>query len=298
MGRRIQIMAAFLVVILLILGACGPAAESPPTEPTSPAPAEFEVVSLDVEPIEVTVGEVVTITAVVENTGGNEGTYSAVLTVDDVTLETKETVIAAGASEMVIFSLTKDVAGTYEIGVGELSSGLTVKEELGIKEVELGYDDGIGTGGTSGSGPGWGYSVHFSPPATPFTIVEVKVFARLRTGYVLDTTSAEIWDEDFNVLCSVEKAAIEFSPDLEWVTIDVPDITVDGDFRVVFFTNGENLREGGVGLSFDLKGNVASEVVRSGVIIEEWPGSMEQNRPRESVNWMIRVVGIATLPEY
>lgn len=159
------------------------------------------------------------------------------------------------------------------------------------EEFELKYDNGIKMNATCSQGPGFGYSVHFSPPSTPFTIVEVKVFTKLRTGYVLDTTSIEIWDDDFNVLFTVEKPAIEFSSKPEWVKIDIPNVTVDGDFRVVFFPNGENLQEGGVGIGFDLDGNQASELVRVDGTIAEWPASWQAGRPRESTNWMIRVVG-------
>jgi len=160
-----------------------------------------------------------------------------------------------------------------------------------LKEAELKYDDGVGTGSTTSQGPGWGYSVHFSPPTFPFTIVKVRVFAMLRTGYVLDTTSVEIWDKDFKVLYSGTKPATEFSPKPDWVTIDIPNVTVDGDFRVVFFTNGGNLQAGGVAIGFDLTGNKASEVAKSGGTIAEWPAPMQATRPKEKTNWMIRVVG-------
>jgi len=296
MRKTLLILGTLLVTILLLLGACVPAPTQAPTPTPPPSAAKFEVISLDITPPEVTAGETVSITAVVKNIGGSEGTYAVILTVDGVTVETKEVAITPGSSKVVAFSLVKDTPGTYEIGIGELTSSLTIKEKLVVKEVELKYDDGIGTGGTSGSGPGWGYSVHFSPPAIPFTIVKVKVFAMLRTGYVLDTTSVEIWDKDFNVLYSGRKPATEFSPNLDWVTIDVPNITVDGDFRVVFFTNGGNLQAGGVGVGYDLNGNKASEVAKADGTIAEWPAPMERTRPRERTNWMIRVVGTAMLP--
>jgi len=445
MRRTPIIIGTLLVAILLVFGAC--------------APAKFEVVSLDIEPSQVVAGQTVTITAVVENSGGGEGTYAAVLTVDAVTMETKEVTITPGSSELVTFSLVKDTPGSYEIGVGELSSSLTViKEEIelkhddgtsdgswaiggrgrghvvhfsppvapfainevkiygslygteyeellaqievwdegfnilysrlephtkfspepgwvgiaipdiavvgdfyvfvctsspreggvqihydssatnvhsevtearhitdwyletpkdkvnwmirvegsqatmpggveekpAVKQIELKYDSGTGFVGST-SGPGWGYSVHFSPPTIPFTIVEVKVFARLRTGYQRDTASVEIWNQDFDVLYSGQKPATEFSPEQEWVTIDIPNITVDGDFRVVFFTNGMNVKEGGVAIGYDLSGNKGSELAKSGGRPTSWLEAWERpgpgGLPEARTNWMVRVVG-------
>jgi hypothetical protein len=136
MRKTLITLSTLLITLSLILGACGPEAESPPTEPTSPteptppAPADFELISLDVEPAEVAIGETVSVMVLVENTGGSEGTYTAILTVDGVTIETKEATIVPGSSGAVNFSLVKDAAGTYEIGVGDLSADLTVNEEL------------------------------------------------------------------------------------------------------------------------------------------------------------------------
>ncbi|MBA7602710.1 hypothetical protein ES703_09806 [subsurface metagenome] len=73
-------------------------------------------------------GETVSITAVVKNIGGSEGIYPVILSVDGVTAEVKETaLIKPDSSEVVTFSLIKDVSGTYEINIGGLSSSLIVK---------------------------------------------------------------------------------------------------------------------------------------------------------------------------
>jgi len=299
--RRKGFILITILATVFILGACAkptivpvpepapiPVPTPTPTPTPEPVPAEFEVISLDIVPLEIIAGETADITAIVKNTGGTEGTYGATLIVDRVVVETKEVLITPGISETVTFPLLKEAPGTYEVSVGELSLNLIVREML-----ELKHDDGRGMGATSSSGPGWGYSVRFSPSTIPFTIFKVKVFARLRSGYVLDTTSLEIWDRHLNVLYSTEKPAIEYSSELEWVIIDIPNITVNDDFRVVFFTNGEDLQAGGVGIGYDLSGNKGSEMARANGTIGEWPAPMEATRPRDSTNWMIRVVGAA-----
>lgn len=122
--RKTQIIVGVLLVaILLVLGAC--------------APAEFEVISLVSEPSEVVAGETVSVTAVVKNTGGSEGTYVVMLTLDGVTIETKEVAITPGSSKTVTFSMVKDAPGTYEIGVAGLSLSLVVKPAPTLPEADF-----------------------------------------------------------------------------------------------------------------------------------------------------------------
>lgn len=116
-----------LGLVLLTLTAVGACAK----------PAAFEVTSLNITPSEATAGETVSITAKVRNTGGSEGIYAAVLTIDGTTVETKDVTLESGASETVSFSLAKDTPGTYQVGIGELTSSLTVKAKLEVAYPEL-----------------------------------------------------------------------------------------------------------------------------------------------------------------
>jgi len=130
--RMTHIIGVLLITVLL-LGACAPA-PAPATVPTpTPAPApkpesaaQFEVVSLHVTPTQVTAGETVTVKAEVKNIGGSEGVYTAILTVNGVEVETKDIVVAPGATETVAFSLVKDKTGTYNIELGSLTGTLSV----------------------------------------------------------------------------------------------------------------------------------------------------------------------------
>jgi len=264
-----------------------------PTPILTPAPvAEFEVISLDIKPSEAVAGETVRITAVVKNIGGSKGTYAAILTMDGVTEEVKEVAITAGSSKVVTFTLAKDTSGTYETAVGELSSSLTVKEELIAKEIELKYDDGDADGFSS-TGP-QGYSVHFSSPATPFTITKVKIMAGLYgKEHIGRKALLQIWNQAFGVLWSREMPAAEFTDEGEWVTVET-NVTVDGDFRVVFFTGGAP-KEGGIKIGADTDiVNKGSEVVLPDRTIRQWPSNPVWKWPEDATNWMIRVVGTAT----
>ena len=90
-------------------------------------PAAFSVSYLSVSPrLEVEPGETVTIAVLVANTGGESGSYTVVLKIDGVK-EAEETVtIAAGESQDVSFSVTREEADSYAVTVNGLSGSFTV----------------------------------------------------------------------------------------------------------------------------------------------------------------------------
>jgi hypothetical protein len=287
----LKYLALGLVLLTLIAaGACAKTETTTPP-PSTPPPAAFEITSLDVTPLQVTAGETVTITAVVGNTGGSEGTYAAVLTVDEATVETKQVTLAAGASQTVTFSLVKNTPGTYQIGIGGLSSSLTVKPKLVAIEVRLKYDDGT-SDGTASAG-GYAFRVHFSPPATPFTITGITVFTNLYgSGYEEQKTEVDILGQDLTLLFSFQKPATEFSLSPGWVTIEVPSIIVNSDFYVDFCTNSRSY--GGVNIHYDSSTtNEHSEFI----ILSSGKATWLWKFPKDTTNWMIRVVGTYMAPE-
>lgn len=276
MRKLILVLMTLLVAISLVFTAC----ESEP---------EFVVKSLDVIPPEVTAEELAKITAVVENIGGSDGTYAVKLSVDGVTAEVKETsLIVPGSSTVVTFSLTKDTPGAYEISIGELGASLVVKEKPTIKKVELKYDDGRPDGAHAFRG--WGYLVRFLPPSTPFMINKVKIFGSLYgSGYEKQVFDVQIWDKNLEEIHSASYPHTKFSLSPAWVEIDIPDIAIDGDFYI--YVNTYSPREGGVHVSYDSSvTNEHSEVTQNWEIADWFLPT-----PKENVNWMIRVVGTATI---
>jgi hypothetical protein len=91
------------------------------------APAALSISSLSVSPLEVKVGESVTISALVANTGDGTGTYEATLKIDDSVVATKSVTLAGGASEKVTFTISKDVGGTYDVDLNGLPGTFVVK---------------------------------------------------------------------------------------------------------------------------------------------------------------------------
>jgi len=93
-------------------------------------PADFQISDLTVTPAEVKAGEEVTISVKVTNIGGQSGSYTVSLIVNQIIEQTKMVTLAAGASTTAEFKITKQTLGTYNIEVEGLSDELTVSEEV------------------------------------------------------------------------------------------------------------------------------------------------------------------------
>jgi len=96
--------------------------------PPPPTPAAFTPSSLVISPAEVDIGETVTISISVANTGGQAGSHTVTLKIDGVVEETKEITVAAGANETATFTIAKDKVGTYSVDVNGLIGSFMVKE--------------------------------------------------------------------------------------------------------------------------------------------------------------------------
>lgn len=319
MRKILIIIGTLLVAILLVLGACAPMPTSTPIPTPTPAPleptpgptptltpapkAKFEVMSLVVTPREVTVGETVNIEAVVKNIGSGEGTYAVTLTVDGASVETKEMSITPGSSKVVTFSLVKDAPGTYEIGIGQLSSSLTVEEKLVVKEVELKYE--LAKTKTFLTSDGGGYLVDFTPPSEPFTIQKVCIIGLLSGGGCESKDfEVEIWDKDCEVLHSEAYPVTKFAAGaVTLVEVEIPDVEVNGKFYVHIYT-GTRFGQCGICIgAVQQEGNEHSELTirtTEGVteIRTDWPWATDRSwfHDKSRVNWKIRVIGTAMLP--
>jgi nitrous oxidase accessory protein NosD len=94
--------------------------------PPPPAPAAFSISGLSVKPAEVEPGEAVTVSVSVTNTGGTEGSYTVVLSLNGVKEAEKRVTLSAGAGLTVTFSVTREEAGTCTVTVDGLSDSFAV----------------------------------------------------------------------------------------------------------------------------------------------------------------------------
>ncbi|WP_252699767.1 CARDB domain-containing protein [Natronosalvus vescus] len=108
---------------------------------TADAPV-LTVTDLALEPSTVTVGEAVTVTTTIENSGRVNGTDELAVTVDGDERETIVASVDAGVSVTETFELTIDEPGEYEIGVGDAEPvTLTVLEADEPTAPDTGGDD-------------------------------------------------------------------------------------------------------------------------------------------------------------
>jgi hypothetical protein len=94
--------------------------------------ADLSVTEASLATDTVNVGEEVTISATVENTGGESGSITLELTANGETVTTREVTVDAGASETFEFQGSFSETGEYDIAVNDVSAGtLTVEETTG-----------------------------------------------------------------------------------------------------------------------------------------------------------------------
>lgn len=103
----------------------------------APSPAKFTITSFTVAPKEVIPRESVTITASVENTGGAEGVYHAILLIDGEETEAKSITLAAGEEEIISFRVTNNVAGIHKVELEQLADTFKVLNVLKPAEFKV-----------------------------------------------------------------------------------------------------------------------------------------------------------------
>ncbi len=107
---------------------------------TCAKPAEFEVISLDITPQVALSGDTISVEAEVRNIGQREGSYSAVLNVGGVAAGTQTITLLPEASQRLVFSLTKDKAGSYQVSVGKFSASFKIKEPT-LEQLKIDYPE-------------------------------------------------------------------------------------------------------------------------------------------------------------
>ena len=94
------------------------------------APAAFTISTITITPTEVNIGESVTISVIVTNTGDLTGSYKVSLKIDNILEETKEITLDGGESQKIVFTVAKESTGTCKVEVDGLSDSFVVKEEI------------------------------------------------------------------------------------------------------------------------------------------------------------------------
>jgi len=104
------------------------------------APASLSASGLSISPHQVKPDQEVTISINVANTGGETGSYNAILYINSAVEDSQTVSVAPGMTKNVIFTVTKSDAGVYDVLIAGQSGQFTV--------VHTGwFGGGLGTGG-------------------------------------------------------------------------------------------------------------------------------------------------------
>jgi hypothetical protein len=275
--------------------------------------AEFVVGPLTVNRSGVSVGEMATTSTDVTNTGGVQGTYKAVLTVDGQQAGTKDVSIGPGSTEVVTFQINKNAPGAYKLAIGNSSATLNVYQW----PYTIQYDLGNQAGELLSIAGDYGHIVHFSPPAIPFKIQKLDVYVQAivaeESEWTDKSVTVRIWDSSRNQqLWSTNFPWRAFWNEVGsfWKEIDVPNVSADGDFYVEIVTHsgqfqgemaawpwGSEVRPA-IFVGYDLPtpyqaSAVSSTETRSG--ISNMGQAIEVPVKYQGLNWLIRVTGDGSL---
>jgi hypothetical protein len=104
-----------------IFGLFGSTAAKP-----QPPQSVFAVTGLSIEPLTALPGEEVNISANVSNNGDAEGSYQAILNVNNINEASKSVTVNPGKTETVTFAVTKKDTGQYEVSIGSQKGSFTI----------------------------------------------------------------------------------------------------------------------------------------------------------------------------
>lgn len=294
MQNRIVPISAASVAMVLSLLAC--AAPGKPAEVQQPAakPAEFQVGPIILTPSRVMANDSVTVTTNITNTGGSQGRYTAVLTVDGKEAGRKDVSVEPGQSQQMSFEVPTGAVGEYKAAIGASSAIMKV---LKGSPYEIKYDGGLldfnATRFITGE---LGHFVRFTPPTTPFRIQKITVAGYKECSNDKDCAVknfvVRVWNKDSSQqLWTQEFPWSLFGSGESYPELNVPNVRADDDFYVEIVTHSQPLLyKGGAEIRADIciggsRPTSASVLARSGFSLN---GKLTNSAPGV---WMIRVKG-------
>jgi hypothetical protein len=255
LAHRYLILGLGLVLLLfpVIAAGCGtqtqtPSTASQPANVNNPIPkdfAEFEIGPLSVVRNGVGVGEAATVSTEVTNTGDIQGTYDAVLTVDGQQADQKNVVMGPGSTQSVSFQVAENMPGSYKVEIDGSSAILNVYKW----PYTIQYDGGNNYGESVSLSNDYGHIVHFTPPTTPFKVQSIDVYVQTAVSNNSDWdnrfVTVRIWNAGrTQQLWSTDLPWRDFRMDVVsfWKTIEVPNVSTDGDFYVEIVTHSNQFQ--------------------------------------------------------
>jgi hypothetical protein len=270
-------------------------------------PAAFAVRSLEAAPSRVTAGSDVTVTAIVANTGGLPGNFSAALTMNGKEVAGKTVTVNPEKPAAVTFNITLDKPGDYTLQLGSASAALKVIA-VEDRHVELKYDSGQSRD-SLWAGYNGGFLIDFTPPNPPLYLTKVRICGgiygvdwagKLFDLYVLDAFYNPLFSSTYQVARFPVRSAFPYSPP-QWVDFDVTPMNLTDKFFVYLYTSMN--RHKGIHVGVDDSSPNEHSTLASGRPPKLYTTTMENFYPAGSwyrntdqVNWMIRAAGTARVP--
>ncbi len=314
-------MGLLLLLFPVLAVGCGPQAipgivsspSGPGANPIPKAYAEFEVGGLSVVRPAVTVGETAKVSTSITNTGGVQGTYKAVLTVNGKKAGEQDVAVAPGANVPISFQVSENQPGSYILEIGGISATLDVY----TWPYTIKYDLNNVYGESLSLSNDYGHIVHFTPPAAPFKIQKIDVYVQASvdkdTEWDNKFVTVRIWNSArTQQLWTVELPWRDFRLDVLsfWKTIDVPNVVAAGDFYVEIVTHSNQFQgemaawpwgpevRPAIFVGYDWPNPYQTKAVsisetRSG--ISENGQLVEIPSKYQGMNWLIRVTGDGSL---
>lgn len=323
LSHRYLIVGLGLVLLLFPILAAGCAPQGAPGIVSSPngpganpipkAYSEFLVGVLSVVRPAVSVGETANVSTSITNTGGVQGTYKAVLTVNGKKAGEQDVAVAPGANIPISFQVSENQPGSYILEIGSSSATLDVYSWPYIIKYDLNnvYGESLSLSND------YGHIVHFTPPAVPFKIQKIDVYEQASvnkdTEWDNRFVTVRIWNSSrTQQLWTVELPWRDFRLDVVsfWKEIDVPNVVAAGDFYVEIVTHSNQFQgemsawpwgpevRPAIFIGYDRTNPyqttaISSKETRSG--ISEMGQPIEVPIKYQGINWLMRVTGDGSL---
>lgn len=110
----------------MLFTGCTSGGNSPPPQQVQPSPASFFISNLRIEPSSVAAGQTTSVSVVVVNSGGTQGSYNAVLNIGGAQDQNQAVSVSPGGTQTISFNVSRAKCGEHVITVGSLSGSFTV----------------------------------------------------------------------------------------------------------------------------------------------------------------------------
>lgn len=112
-----------------------PTPKPTPTPTPTPEPPLFSVSDLSITPAEAGPGDQVSISVLVKNDGKGPGSHDVKLEIGGLLVETQTVTLAAETQEEVLFTVTKETVGTYDVAIDTLAATFSVRQGLFLEVI-------------------------------------------------------------------------------------------------------------------------------------------------------------------